>query len=143
MTRENFDALYHGLGWMLQQRKVSVKTMQRLLSSDHRVFDDYRVQMRKEAMSDEQTKGVQKEADDNFQKLEALRTAYADLSRKHRDAENRAFELKDLPTVADAMFRFLAGVDFRDHSLKEQKEFREHMSKLKTELKRAGIGSWD
>lgn len=48
-----------------------------------------------------------------------------------------------LTTVADEMFRFLAGVNFQDHSIAEQKKYLELMSKLRNALQCSGIGSSD
>lgn len=75
--------------------------------------------------------------------LEDLRSKFDAMSQELSDAKTQLHELKDLPRTADAVFRFLAGIGFQDHPVAEQREFLNHMSKLKTELKRAGFGSWD
>lgn len=46
----------------------------------------------------------------------------------------------ELAKVADGMFRFLTGVNFQDHERGEQREFLEHMTKLRDALVAAGIG---
>lgn len=84
-----------------------------------------------------------KDVDDAKKINDEFRQKYTDLSRELTEAKNRLFELKDLPKVADTMFRFLAGVDFSDHSIADQRQFLELMSSLKIELNRAGIGSRD
>lgn len=48
-----------------------------------------------------------------------------------------------LSKASDAMFRFLSGLDFQDHPIRDQREFIKLMSELKTELKKIGIGSHD
>lgn len=55
--------------------------------------------------------------------------------------ENQKFF--DLRKTSDSMFRFLAGINFQDHSTKEQKEFMENMRELRLALNKLGIGSSD
>lgn len=86
---------------------------------------------------------LERSKNDSKKLLGEFRQDYDKLSNKLNGANERVHELKDLPTAADAMFRFLAGIGFQDRPVSDQRQFLELMSKLKDALRRAGIGSWD
>lgn len=72
-----------------------------------------------------------------------LRQDHDRLSTKLAIAYRQIANLNDLSKSADALFRFLASIDFQDHAVSDQRKLLELMSNIKVELKKTGIGSLD
>jgi hypothetical protein len=74
---------------------------------------------------------------------ESMRNLKQSLKSQLKDITDKLENLKALPTAADEMFRFLAGLNIQDYDIKTQKAFLMHMSAFKKALNQAGIGSTD